>query len=237
MDTLELITQFLDCDFRDSSLLGVTVFKRSLLVSVDGNRWGLCSYDGVSSSLCLPVHGNIFLKQINFSDHFLRAVLIAWINAIYNKPAVERHLASKKKAHHFLHTCPLNVSVATIGRFPFVRELLQKRGMSKVAVFELEPQVGEFSIEEYYRLSDFDYVFITAMTLMNRTFDDVMRWVNPAHAILLGPSTPFHPYLIARGFHSLAGAVIEDGDRVINSLSHGESFRQAEGISYWSIDG
>ena len=117
-------------------------------------------------------------------------------------------------------------SVALIGHFPFVERLRPRVG--DLTVLELNPHPGDLpghAAEEV--LPTADVIAITGMTLLNRTFDDLLKLCNPqAYIILLGPSVPLSPLLFERGVDVLSGSIVTDIESVLNVVMQGGNFRQ-----------
>ena len=116
--------------------------------------------------------------------------------------------------------------VAVVGHFPFVDWVRQVA--AKCWVLELRPSPGDLpSREAAGVLPQADVVALTGTTLMNHTFDDLMRLCRPdAFVVLLGPTTPLSPLLFDAGVAALSGTVVTDPTRVLRSISEGGHFRQ-----------
>jgi uncharacterized protein (DUF4213/DUF364 family) len=100
-------------------------------------------------------------------------------------------------------------------------------------IFEKEPQPGdlpEAAIPE--RLPEADVVGLTATTLTNHTFHEVMAHVRPgAYVVMLGPTTPLSPVLFDFGVDALCGARVTDPVAVRAHVAAAVSFRHIPGIA------
>jgi len=119
-------------------------------------------------------------------------------------------------------------NVAIIGHFPFVNEV--RRAVDTCWVLELHPRPGDVPAERADELlPQADVVAITSTSLINHTFDDLIRLCrDDALVIMLGPSTPLSSVLLEGGVDVLSGTVVEDVDRVLESISQGATFRQVK---------
>ena len=117
-------------------------------------------------------------------------------------------------------------SVAIIGHFPFVDEV--RRAAERCWVLELRPRPGDVPADRADELlPQADVVAITSTSLINHTFDELIRLCrDDALVIMLGPSTPLSPVLLDAGVDVLSGTVVQDVDRVLQSISQGATFRQ-----------
>lgn len=122
-----------------------------------------------------------------------------------------------------------------IGHFPFIDDM--KKSFKKIYVFELEPQKGDYSsdkIPEY--LPSCDIVGITGMTLINHTFEDVIKYVNRnAYVIMLGPSTPISEILFDYRIDAICGSIVSDKESFISHAKEGACFKDVKGIKYVTI--
>ncbi|RME06155.1 MAG: hypothetical protein D6803_07255 [Anaerolineae bacterium] len=116
--------------------------------------------------------------------------------------------------------------VALVGHFPFTGRLRAR--ISHLDVLEKRPRPGDLPAEAADRvLPRADLVVITAMTLMNHTFEGLLRLCNPeAQVMLLGPSTPLSPLLFDLGVTMLAGAQVRDIPAALRVIAEGGNFRQ-----------
>ena len=116
--------------------------------------------------------------------------------------------------------------VALVGHFPFVPRLRERVG--RLWVLEQHPQGEDLPADAAPDvLPQADVVAITGMTLINRTFEELMVLRRPeALVVVLGPSTPLSPMLFDYGVNILSGSVVEDVDAVLRAVSQGANFRQ-----------
>ncbi|MGC8878288.1 MAG: Rossmann-like domain-containing protein [Anaerolineae bacterium] len=116
--------------------------------------------------------------------------------------------------------------VAVVGHFPFLPRCRAVAGT--LWVLEKRPQGDDLPAEAARQvLPQADIVAISATTLMNRTFDELITLCRPdALVLMLGPSTPLSPVLFNYGVHILSGSLVEDIDAVLRAVSEGANFRQ-----------
>jgi uncharacterized protein (DUF4213/DUF364 family) len=116
--------------------------------------------------------------------------------------------------------------VAVVGHFPFIPRLRTRVG--HLSVLELRPQGDDLPADAASEvIPQADVVALTSMTLLNRTFDGLMRLCRPdALVLLLGPTTPLSPIPFDHGVHILSGSVVEDVEAVLQTVGQGGNFRQ-----------
>ena len=120
-------------------------------------------------------------------------------------------------------------NVGVVGRFPFIEKLKTK--VNKVTVFELFP-IGDEIHSKYIKnhISDLDILAITATTLINHTFEELVKYKNKnTKVILLGPSTPLSPILFNYGIDILSGTIVENKLLFINGIKEGKGFKNLKG--------
>lgn len=117
-------------------------------------------------------------------------------------------------------------SVALIGSFPFIPRIKDRVG--KLTILEKNPHAGELPAGMASQvLPEADVVALTAMTLVNHTFEGLLKLCSPqAVTLLLGPSTPLHPAGFEHGLSLLSGSVVTNPDAVLRTLEQGGNFRQ-----------
>lgn len=118
-------------------------------------------------------------------------------------------------------------NVVMVGHFPYVPELRPRVG--KLFVLEQNPQdpddLPASAAPEI--IPQADVLAITAMTLLNRTFDDLMALRRPGvPTLIVGPTTPLSPAMFEMGATILSGAIVENPEAVLRGLSQGANFHQ-----------
>ncbi len=117
-------------------------------------------------------------------------------------------------------------TVVMVGHFPYVPELRPRVG--RLLVLEQEPQDDDLPAEQASAIiPQADVLAITASTLVNHTFDEVMQFRRPGiPTLLMGPTTPLSPLLFETGLTILSGAVVEQPHTLIDKLMQGANFHQ-----------
>jgi len=121
-------------------------------------------------------------------------------------------------------------NVAIIGHFPFIERIKQTAG--KLSVFELNPRdaadLPANKIPEL--LPQADVVAISALTLVNRTFDGIIaNCKKDAFKILLGPSAPLSEIVFDYGIDVVSGTKVSDILSLLAHLSEGANFKSLPG--------
>ena len=116
--------------------------------------------------------------------------------------------------------------VAMVGHFPFVSRLRERVG--NLSVLELRPRGDDLPAATAPDvIPRADVVALTSMTLLNRTFDGLIKLCRPdALVLMLGPTTPLSPLLFDYGVDILSGSVVQDVEAVLDTIGQGGNFRQ-----------
>ncbi len=176
------------------------------------------------AGLLLTLSGKELAGFAASSSNLASSIGMAAINALLPRP--EPGQIRTINAEIVLAEHGKGKNVAIIGRFPFISRL--RNEVKNLYILEMDPQPGEYGPEAAREiLQRADVIAITAMSLINKTFDDVIHFC-PADAIkvMLGPSTPLSPVMYEFGLDLLSGAIVEKVDDVLNSISQGASFKQ-----------
>lgn len=118
-------------------------------------------------------------------------------------------------------------TVVVVGHFPFVPELRAKVG--RLLVLEQNPRDADDIPADRAPeiIPQADVVAMTAMTLLNHTFEDLMALCLPGvPIIIIGPTTPLSPILFERGATVLCGAVAENPEAILCGLREGANSQQ-----------
>jgi len=127
-----------------------------------------------------------------------------------------------------------NRRVAIVGHFPFVERVRQAAEVCWV--LELRPRPGDLPAERADEvLPQADVVALTGTSLINHTFDDLIRLCRPdagnrrLRVILLGASAPLSPVLFEHGVDAVAGTLVVDAPVALQAIGQGATFRQIPG--------
>jgi uncharacterized protein (DUF4213/DUF364 family) len=162
------------------------------------------------------------------TDSPMEAALgMAAVNALI--PVNEAALTDRNAAHEIVRRSE-GKRVVVVGHFPFVPDVRQAAG--HLDVLELHPGVGELPPEAAPEvIPQADVVAITGTSLLNRTFDVLVRLCRPgAFVLVLGPTTPLSPVLFDYGVDLIAGTRIVDPQAALNVARQGAIFRQMRGV-------
>jgi len=118
--------------------------------------------------------------------------------------------------------------VAIVGHFPFTpraREVAEK-----LWVLERRPVKGDLPAEMATEvLSQADVVAITGTSLINHTFEGLVKLCHPdALVIVLGPTAPLSPLLFDYGADIICGTLVTDVESVLRLIGQGANFGQVK---------
>ncbi len=220
----------------DAPVRTVLIGTHWTAVVVEGQGGKRC---GLASSLRPPNHhggpavteaGRLHLRtgrdlaQLVHSDSPPEiSVGMAAINALLPR---DESAWEELNAEHIIAEQGADGHVVLVGHFPFVPRLRSRVG--RLSVLELEPRGDDLPAEAAPQVvPQADVLALTSMTLLNRTFDDLIALRRPdALVVLLGPTTPLSPILFDWGVHILSGAVVENLEAVLTTIGQGGNFRQ-----------
>lgn len=142
---------------------------------------------------------------------------VAAINAYYNTSRqLECYGIKQEDEEAFLASRELvkDKKVAVIGHFPYLEDILGK--YCKLHILERSPLNGDYldSACEYV-LPQMDVVFITGVTLINKTLPRLLELAQNTHIVMVGPSVTMTPCLFNYGINNLAGYIVKDEDLCI----------------------
>lgn len=125
--------------------------------------------------------------------------------------------------------------IVVIGRYPNMDKALP--GVN-VTVLERNPGDNDLpDVAAEYILRDADWVFLTATSLINKTFPRLVELAADATLVLMGPTTPWLTELREFGVDYLAGVQVHDRSSVIRTINEGGGTRLFEsGLDYCIVD-
>jgi uncharacterized protein (DUF4213/DUF364 family) len=138
------------------------------------------------------------------------------IEQLYGQP-----LSNQKQVSAFVYYAEKvrGKKVTVVGHFPDLDTL---SNVCDLTILERNPSEGDLPDPACeYVLPEQDFVFITATTLINKTFPRLLELSRNASVFLVGPSTPFAPLLFHHGIDTLAGTVILEPQSVWRAAQEG----------------
>jgi len=118
--------------------------------------------------------------------------------------------------------------VAIVGHFPFIPRV--REAAEKLWVLEKRPVAGDLPAEMAAEvLPQADVAAITGASLINRTFEGLMKLCRPdALVIVLGPSAPLSSVLFDYGADIICGTLVADTESVLRLIGQGANFGQVK---------
>ncbi len=98
--------------------------------------------------------------------------------------------------------------VTIVGHFPNIERL---REICDLTILERKPDINRFDLPDpacEYVLPEQDYLFTTAVTLINKTLPRLLELSKNAKTYLVGPTTPLTDILIHHGVECLSGSIV-----------------------------
>jgi uncharacterized protein len=201
-----------------------------------------------SGSLQGRVHQELIHTWLDSWHPYEITVAIAALNAVINTP--ENSLLSRAK----VLPRPVELQAANLAVFEYFLPQLQRKkvvvvgrypGLSRYAaycdliVLERQPSTEDWpdSACEYV-LPQADWVFLTATSLINRTFPRLASLSANAQTVLMGPTVPWLAELAHYHINYLAGIAVCDSKELQKTVAEGGGIRIFErAVEYrlWSF--
>ena len=166
-------------------------------------------------------------RLVDSSSPTERSVGLAGINAGL---AFKHMEGAEVNAGELLGQIGAGLRVALVGHFPFIPEL--REAVGELLVIERDPGPGELPASAAPKvLPTCAVVALTALTLVNGTFGELMASISPnAYTALIGPSAPLSPVLFEHGLNMIAGTYVERIEPVVQAVKQGANYRQIHRI-------
>jgi hypothetical protein len=151
---------------------------------------------------------------------------VAAINSLID---IDLDRCVEKNAFEILKEKGEGKKVAIVGHFPFIPKL--KEIASELWVIEKRPIEGDLPEDRAAEtLAQADVVGITGTSLINHTFEELLKHCRDRFVVVLGPSTPLSAVLFDYGVDVVSGTRVIDTESVLRSISEGANFRQVKGV-------
>ena len=175
---------------------------------------------------------------INEWDAHQATVGMAAINASINSqvlPAGIRLTAGNLAVFEYFLPQLIGKKVVVIGRYPHIERYAEQFDLK---IIERQPTANDYPDSACeYLLADADWVFLTATSLINKTFPRLAELAQHATTVLMGPTTPWLPQLANFGIDYLAGVEIIDTEKLQQTVAEGGGVRIFEtSVRYRVVD-
>lgn len=175
-------------------------------------------------------------------EPYKAAVAMAAINCSLNRyelPAGITLLPSANNANlavfdHFLPRLQ-GKKVVVVGRYPGIERYREQIDLS---IIEREPVDNDYPAAACeFLLPDADWVFLTASSLINKTFPRLAELAQNATTVLMGPTAPWLPELHEFAIDYLAGVEVIDPEKLYQTAAEGGGVRIFEdSVRYRIVD-
>ncbi|QJA05652.1 hypothetical protein FVE67_02035 [Thermosulfurimonas marina] len=168
---------------------------------------------------------DLALRHLLSTHPLERSVALATVNALFNSrklPLLEGDVLELVRPRP-------EDEVAMVGHFePLARKLSRK--VKHLWIFEKGERLGPGLLPETEMpvfLPRATLVFVTAVTILNRTLEDILEQIQRAReVVLLGPSTPLAPEVFCDFPMSLlSGVRVKDAEALFSGVAEARGFR------------
>ncbi|MBN2694621.1 hypothetical protein JXR93_08160 [bacterium] len=206
------------------------------MIAIESERVGLASNLGDSNDISDYIgKRDIFsFAEMIFSDNLLeRSLAIAAINSAL--PEIQNREITAENGYNLLERYGVDKTVGVIGHFPFVKKL--KPLVKNLYVFELEPQEGDISADQFSKyIGEIDILGLTATTLINNTYEGIYNQFHKnLKTIMIGPSTPMSDIMFSFGIDVLSGSIVDNGDLFFSEMERNLHFRETSGRKPFNV--
>ncbi len=216
------------------------VYSCVLWTAVMTRHWGLAS----SFRPDHPCHGRIRgvgemrgkpaieLAEYALSDNLLEASIgMATINSLVD---IDETKCSDDNAADILVEKGRGKNIAVVGHFPFTEKL--RKVAKKLWILEQKPRGEDLPAEGSEDIiPQADVVGLTGTSLINHTFEDLMKLCKDKFVVMVGPTSPLSPVLFEYGVDVISGIKVIRPERMLACITEGAMFRQIEGLKYLSM--
>jgi uncharacterized protein (DUF4213/DUF364 family) len=222
----------------DAPLREVRVCAFWTAVVLDDGRCGLASTLRPDEPQCagpaplVPRAGHLLeysaleLAEYAKSESLLEASIgLAAINSLLE---VDESRCVELNAEEVILEKGADRKVAIVGHFPFIPRV--REVAEELWVLEKRPVGGDLPADMAAEvLPQADVAAITGTSLINHTFEGLMKLCRPgALVIVLGPTTPLSPVLFDYGADIICGTLVTDAESVLRLIGQGANFGQVK---------
>jgi len=171
-------------------------------------------------------HSALELAKLARSESTLEASIgLAAINSLLE---VDENQCMELNAEEVILKEGAGRKVAIVGHFPFIPRV--REVAEKLWVLERRPVEGDLPAEMAAKvLPQADVVAVTGTSLINHTFEGLMKLCRPdALVIVLGPTAPLSPVLFDYGADIICGTLVTNTESVLRLIGQGANFGQVK---------
>jgi uncharacterized protein len=220
---------------------------------VIGLTWTYCQVEGIGLCMSpgqptrtLPWSGTLVNQKVKDLapwlkswDSYQATIGMAVINAVINAsspliaaaaPLYPKTSANLAVFEHFLPQIH-GKKVVVVGRYPGISQYEQEVDLK---ILERQPTSQDFPDTACeYILPEADWVFLTATSIVNKTFPRLVELSQHAKLVLMGPTLPWIPEFAQMGIDYLAGVAVTQPELLKQTISEGGGTRIFEtGVQY-----
>lgn len=123
--------------------------------------------------------------------------------------------------------------VCVVGHFPHVDRIAE---YAQLTVLERNPQAGDVPDPACeYVVPEQDYLFMTGVTIINKTAPRLLQLAEGVTTVMVGPSVVMSPVLFEYGVDMLAGSVVADPEKTSFAVKTGAGQFFGEALQMCSI--
>lgn len=221
---------------------------------VIGLTWTLCRADGIGLAMSpgiatrtLPWSGKIKGMTLHQAGEWLKSwdpyqatVGMAALNASINFENELAQLATPVGSGNlavFEHFLPMirDKKVVVVGRYPGLEDLDLNCDLT---VLELNPGPDDLPAQACeYMIPQAEWVFLSATSLVNKSFPRLAELSKKANVVLMGPTVPWLAELTDFGIDYIAGVTVQDEAKLQTVVKEGGGVRIFdEAVSYSVLD-
>jgi len=167
------------------------------------------------------------LAEYAKSKNLLEASIgMATVNSLID---IDESKCIEKNAFEILLEKGKEGNVAVVGHFPWIPKLREK--VQNLWVLEERLREGDLPSKDAGRiLPQCDVVGITGTSFINHTLEGLLALCEKAFVVLIGPTSPLSSILFDYGIDAICGSKVVEGDKVIQSISQGATFKEVMGV-------
>lgn len=166
---------------------------------------------------------------------YSQAEQIAPLNPVYDPPNDIPEGQHKMDAFDMQWNAMQGKRVAVVGHFPRIERIAE---IAELTVLERncssELDTPDPACE--YIIPDQDFLFLTGVTLINKTAPRLLKLSENAKTIFVGPSVVPSPALFDYGVDTLCGSVVLDSEKTRFAIKNGSGKLFGEAVQMMSIE-